>query len=162
VFLGPLGIYAGKLLHPLLAGKLDLSGVVQQTLMEAIAAVPPDDPAEVGYWLRALLKRNFNDEVRKLMARKRDVRREVCIATQDQASSDPSPSRLAAKADDLLAIAAGLSQLPMAQQQVIQLRYFENYGLNEIAARTNKTEAAIAGLLRRGILALRKQLSCPS
>jgi RNA polymerase sigma-70 factor (ECF subfamily) len=157
-----MGDYALKLLNPALAGKLDLSGVVQKTLLEAAAATPPDDPARVGYWLRALLKRNLLDEVKWLTAAKRDVGREVPWDGQDQPTTELTPSRQAVRAEDILALAGALARLPTAQQDVIRMRYLDDLGVDQIVARTGKTRPAVAGLLRRGIEGLRQQLREPS
>lgn len=150
--------YARSLLNVALAGKLDLSGVVQQTLLEAALSSPPEDPAGVGYWLRALLKRNYLDEVKRLTADRRDVGREVALSTDDHASSSPSPSRQAAHAEDLVALAEVLVTLPEPQQVVIRHRYLDEMSLEEIAIRVGKTKQAVAGLLRRGVKGLRSQL----
>jgi len=62
-----------------LKGKVDLSGVVQQTLFEghqALAQLAGRNDAEQAAWLRQALANNLADEVRKLHAGKRDVGRE--------------------------------------------------------------------------------------
>src|SRR5919198_94966 len=51
-----------------LAGKIDLSGVVQQTLFEAYQARDrfPSDTARQAAWLRRALANNLTDEIRRL------------------------------------------------------------------------------------------------
>src|SRR5919201_6881827 len=51
-----------------LAGKIDLSGVVQQTLLEAYQARDhfPGDTARQAAWLRRALAHNLTDEIRRL------------------------------------------------------------------------------------------------
>jgi DNA-directed RNA polymerase specialized sigma24 family protein len=54
-----------------LAGKIDLSGVVQQTLLEAYQAgegFPPGDAQQV-VWLRRALANNLTEEIRRLKSR---------------------------------------------------------------------------------------------
>src|SRR6516225_1184835 len=69
-------------LDPRLRGKVDLSGVLQQTLLEAHQAMdrfcemPPEQQAG---WLRKALANNLTDEVRKLGAARRDVGREQSL-----------------------------------------------------------------------------------
>ena len=54
---------------PALRNKIDLSGVVQETLLEACQAGPQFDALEAGQraaWLRRALAHNLADEVRKV------------------------------------------------------------------------------------------------
>jgi hypothetical protein len=76
-------------LDPHLLGKVDLSGVVQQTLLEAHGLLsqdrqgaPPDLPL-----LRRLLANNLADEARKALALKRDAGREQSLDEALQRSS---------------------------------------------------------------------------
>src|SRR5438105_2146035 len=65
-------------LDPRLQGKIDLSGIVQQTLLEAHQAreqLEGRSRDEKAAWLRKALAHNLADEVRKLSADKRDVGR---------------------------------------------------------------------------------------
>ena len=75
-------------LSPRLRAKVDLSGVVQQTLLEAGAASArhpksseTSDVSDVSAWLRRLLANNLRDEVRRQTAARRDVRRESSLET---------------------------------------------------------------------------------
>ena len=53
-----------------LSGKIDLSGVVQQTLLEAYQAQEfPSDVAQQAAWLRRALANNLTDEIRRLRTR---------------------------------------------------------------------------------------------
>src|SRR5438270_13795576 len=78
-------------LDPRLKGKVDLSGVVQQTLWEghkALVRSPAPDYHQFAALLRRLLANNLADEVRKCYADKRDVDRERSLeaALQDSAA----------------------------------------------------------------------------
>src|SRR5436309_35443 len=82
-------------LDPCFEGKADLSGVVQQTLLEAYQALGQfrgQTEAQVAAWLRRILANNLTDEVRRLSARVRDVVRERSL----EAALDDSSSRLEA------------------------------------------------------------------
>ena len=61
-------------------GKLDLSGVVQQTLLEAYQAgrrLADVTDRQKAAWLKQVLTHNLADEVRKLTAARRDAGREA-------------------------------------------------------------------------------------
>src|SRR5438128_1566618 len=78
-----------------LRGKIDLSGVVQQTLLEAHQARRLGGAAGEAspiVWLRRILANNLTDEVRKLTAAVRDVQRERSL----EQALDTSSARLAA------------------------------------------------------------------
>src|SRR5215831_10574313 len=79
--------------EPGLRGKIDLSGVVQQTVLEAYQALEQfqqlnEDQQRA--WLRRALAHNLTDEVRKLRTAKRDVGRERSL----EAALEESSARL--------------------------------------------------------------------
>src|SRR5207244_2066761 len=83
-----------------LQGKLDLSGVVQQTLLEAFQAVgqlQERSPDEKAAWLRRALANNLADEIRRLRTDKRDVNRERTLEDAFEQSSNRVQAWLAAE-----------------------------------------------------------------
>src|SRR5262249_56327406 len=78
---------------PRLRDKVDLSGVVQQTLLEAHQGLldrsgRARSQAEAAAWLRSILSHNLGDVLRKLTAQKRNVRLEWSLdAALDQSAS---------------------------------------------------------------------------
>ena len=115
-----------------LRGKLDLSGVVQQTLLEAHQArdqLRGLSEAQLAAWLRRALSNNLTDEARRLGARVRDVGRELPLlqAVDDSsarleallAADQSTPSHQAVRQEDLLRLAEALARLPGDQRSVV-------------------------------------------
>jgi RNA polymerase sigma-70 factor (ECF subfamily) len=152
-------------------GKLDLSGVVQQTLLEAFRAggrLAGAADAQKAAWLKQALTNNLADEVRKLTAARRDAGRERSLEAQmDESMSrlerflpgGPStPSQQAIREERLLQVARALSALPENQRRAIELHYLEERPLPEVAALLGTTRPAVAGLLHRGLKKLKQLL----
>lgn len=147
-------------------GKVDPSGVVQETLWEAHrelargVAVPSGERL---VWLRRILANNLADAVRHVSAEKRDVAREVSLEQAIEASSrrleewlarDLNPA--AAKQDDaVLQLVEALSKLPEAQRDAIILQYWTRRTFAEIADELGRSHEAVAGLIKRGLRQLR-------
>jgi RNA polymerase sigma-70 factor (ECF subfamily) len=156
-------------LDPRLRGKIDLSGVVQQTLWEAHQALAPALPdRQLAQMLRRLLANNLADEVRKGYADKRAVDREQSLeAALEQSSArlgaflaadESSPSERAERNEDLLRLAEALARLPEAQRQAVELHYLRGWSLAEVAEHLGRGKSAVAGLLHRGLDKLRDWL----
>ena len=52
-----------------------------------------------------------------------------------------------------------LEQLPETQREAIRMRYLEGMSLKEISERIEKSEMAVAGLLKRGLRTLREEMA---
>jgi RNA polymerase sigma-70 factor (ECF subfamily) len=157
---------------PGLRVKLDLSGVVQQTLFEA----GRDQPGEyAGWsakqqkaWLRRLLGHNLQDALRHAGAAKRGWDREQSLDAALDASSaglehllagdQSSPSQKAVRAEDLARLADALARLPEPQQQAIESVHLKGRSLAETATDMDRTKGAVAALLYRGLQQLRTWL----
>jgi RNA polymerase sigma-70 factor, ECF subfamily len=150
--------------------KIEPSDVVQQTLLEAHAARErlPADEEELCAWLRTALANNIRDQRKHLRRQKRDPAREksleAALAESSQRLADqaatlqPSPSQQAMRAENLLRLAAALWKLPEAQRDTIILHHLQGWTISQTAERLGKTDAAIAGLLHRGLRELREIL----
>src|SRR5262249_21935248 len=123
-----LSLLARLQLDPRLPGKVDLSGVVQQTLLEAHKAsdqLRAWDESQQAAWLRKALAHNLTDEVRKLRTAGRDVVREQPLEAALERSSarleawlaadQTSPSQRAVRQEPLLRLADALARLPAGQ-----------------------------------------------
>lgn len=154
---------------PTLAAKVDLSGVVQQTIWEATQAPAPvgDENARLA-WLRTLFANNLRDEIRKATAERRDHRREVSLDAAFEASSarigaflasqHSSPSQKAIRFDELTRLARALSELPDDQRQAIELHHLSGLPLADVSQQLGRTREATAALLYRALKKLRERL----
>jgi RNA polymerase sigma-70 factor (ECF subfamily) len=156
-----------------LRAKVDLSGVVQQTLLEAHQALGRIGPKGEGLqaaWLRQLLANNLRDEVRKFLTQARDIERERSLERAlGEASSrlewfaaaQSSPSQQAVRNEELLALAAALARLPADQREAVELHHLKGQPLAEVAQQMSRSKGAVAALLFRGLKRLRELMHVP-
>jgi RNA polymerase sigma-70 factor (ECF subfamily) len=155
-----------------LQGKVDLSGVVQQTLLEAhqtMAQFPDRSEAVRAAWLRQILANNLRDEIRKFTTAARDAERECSMAAGIEASSSrvsawlaanqSSPSQQAIRHEELVALAHALAQLPADQRQAVELHHLKGLALADVAWQLGRSKGAVAQLLFRGLKRLRELLT---
>lgn len=151
--------------------RLDPSDVVQQTLLEAHqdqGEFRGTTDAERAAWLRRILARNLANAARDHGRARRDPTRERSIeAALDESSArleawlaadSPSPSARADRNERVGRLAKALAALPEDQHQVVLLRHLQGWTLAEISERLGRSQAAVAGLLHRGLKALRQHL----
>jgi RNA polymerase sigma-70 factor (ECF subfamily) len=156
---------------PQLQAKVDLSGVVQQTLLEAYQSLDKIEglsEARQAAWLRQALANNLKDELRKWKAEARDVGRERSLQVALEQSSarleawlvaeQSSPSQRIQRQERAVRLANALAQLPEAQREALVLQHWHSWSLAQIAEHLGRTPAAVAGLLHRGLEGLRKYL----
>jgi len=154
-----------------LQSKLDESDIVQQTLLEAhhsMASFRGNSNGEMAAWLRQILARNLADEVRRFRRGKRDLRMEqsLQVALNEStirverwlATEDQSPSQRAMANEQMMTLARSLLTLPADQRRAVELHHLQGHPSAEVARRMDKTEVAVAGLLRRGLKNLREAL----
>lgn len=152
-----------------LQAKMDLSGAVQQTLLEACQAVEQlrdRTPEERAAWLRKALAHNLADQLRRLKSDKRDVNREQSLqAALDQSSlrleawlaaEQSSPSAQASRHEQAQRLAGALARLPENQRRAVELRHLQGLPLAEIAPILECSKSAVVGLLHRGVKKLRE------
>jgi RNA polymerase sigma-70 factor (ECF subfamily) len=155
-------------LDPRLRPRVDESGLVQQTLVEAWRQMPALNPADRPAWLRRVMLNNLADELRRLRTGMRDWRKErvleaaadVTSARLDKqlAAAHTSPSNKAENAEDELRLLAALAELPETQREALVLQHWQGWSVAAIADHMGKSPAAVAGLIKRGLRQLRSAL----
>jgi RNA polymerase sigma-70 factor (ECF subfamily) len=154
-------------LRPHLAGKIDLSGVVQQTLLEAFqaGAAFPSDAERQAAWLRRALANNLTDAIRRAEGRGQERVREQSLEQALEASSarveawlareDSTPGGQAVQKERLGRLAEALLQLPDDQRRATELHHLQGLSLADVGERLGRTREAVAGLVFRGLKKLR-------
>jgi RNA polymerase sigma-70 factor, ECF subfamily len=148
--------------------KLDASDVVQQTLVKAyqhLGECRGQSDGELAAWLRQILANTLADAARKYQ---REVALEspVLGALEESsarleawlAADQSSPSERVIRQEQLLRLAQALAQLPDDQRTAVELHHLKDEAVVDIAQRMGRTEASVAGLLRRGLQRLRELL----
>jgi RNA polymerase sigma-70 factor (ECF subfamily) len=157
-------------LDPRLRGLLDASDLVQQTMLKAHLKwdqVRGTTEEQRAAWIRAILANEIADALRKTLRRNEDRRRSLEVSLHESSmlleawlkSDETSPSGHAVRQERLLAIADALARLPEDQRLAIELHHLQDQTIPEISQVMNRTPAAVAGLLRRGLKSLREWLA---
>jgi RNA polymerase sigma-70 factor (ECF subfamily) len=154
--------------NPHLRDPVDVSGIVQQTFLEAhqnIASFRGRSSEQLAAWLRQILARNLADALRGMGAAKRDVARQCSIDDALANSSarlagwlvadQSSPSQYAQRVERAVELADALAALPDAQREALVMQYWQECSVAEIAAHLGRTPAAVAGLLKRALKQLK-------
>ena len=164
-----LRILAGMNWNPRLAGKLEPSDVVQETLLQAHKQRPQyrgRSENEWRAWLRAILAHKLSDAQRKFSRRGEELQQSLHAALdQSSARIEPwlaanggSPSNEAARAEHLVRLTEALARLPEDQRRAVELHHLDGNAVPEVARLMGRTTASVAGLLRRGLAELRELL----
>lgn len=155
-----------------LRGRLEPDDVLQDAYVAACKALSKvyfNSPAAFYKWLETIALHELKNCYRALRAQKRDVAREVGASPKALTSywdildrvtgTDSTPSRRVARGEATAAVLSSLARLSDDQRDVIRLRFLEGKHVSEVAIHLGKTEAAVNGLCRRGLRALRASLT---
>jgi RNA polymerase sigma-70 factor (ECF subfamily) len=147
------------------------SDVIQQTLLEAyrnFLQFAGRDARELVAWLHSILDHNVAAVIRDhSLLQKRNVGRERSLddsragagsLKQDLEIGLSSPSQKAIRGEEGERLARALTALPGDQREAVRLRHLEGWALADIAQHLGRTPAATAGLIKRGLQALRRQM----
>ena len=149
---------------PELRGHVEASDIVQITLLEAhqrLHQFRGQTDGEMRAWLGRALAHNLADEMRRLLADKRHIARRRSLEESSSrleaflTADQSSPSQNAERKEQVTRLAAALGQMPEPQREVVVQRHLEGRSLADIAQHIGRSEAAVVGLLQRGLKALR-------
>ena len=166
-----LRVLARRQLDSAMNARVDASDIVQQTCLEAhrdFGVFHGRSVGELISWLRRILEHNALQSIEThLVTQKRSVAREVSV--RDSNGADPvlagvagrgsSPSRRAMRTELSVRIAAEIERLPDDQREAVRLRHIEGWSLAQLSASFQRSESAVAGLVKRGLRRLRRQLA---
>jgi RNA polymerase sigma-70 factor (ECF subfamily) len=158
-------------LDPRLGSKVDPSDIVQNVLLVAAKEwerFRGKTPDEQRARLRTILATELARAVRDLHRQKRNVARERSLEhALDQSSKhlehfladgQSSPSERAERNEQLMLLASALESLPDRQRRAVELHYFNEMAIPEIAGMLDCSERAVGGLLHRGLDKLYEKL----
>jgi RNA polymerase sigma-70 factor (ECF subfamily) len=152
-----------------LQGIIDPSDAVQQTLLRAHERRDQfrgQTNREQAAWLRQILARTMIDLLRKHGAEIDHRDRSLELALEQSscrweallAASSSSPSAKSEHHEQLMRLSAALARLPDDQCRAVELRHLQELPIAEIGRLMNRTNAAVGGLIQRGLRALRELL----
>jgi RNA polymerase sigma-70 factor (ECF subfamily) len=162
---------AQRQLEGRIAVRVDASDVIQQTFLEAYRSFPQfagQDARELVAWLQTILDHKVATAIRDhTLLLKRNLRREQSMddsrggeapLKQELDAGLSTPSQKAIRGEEAERLSQALTALPLDQREAVRLRHLEGWALADIAQHLGRTPAATAGLIKRGMQALRRQL----
>lgn len=152
--------------------KLEHSDLVQDVLLQAHTAREQfrgTTTEEYAAWLRRILANKLADAQRHFGRGKRDAALEATFRESLDGSAasilalpikrPSTPTHNIEKQERALRLADALQALPEDQRTAVEMHYIGECSLIETAEHMQRTKASVAGLLRRGLQALRQQLA---
>lgn len=169
-----LNILADSRLDRKLRSRLSYSDIVQETMLQAhrdFSQFRGTSEREFLCWLRKILAHTLARVIEThVLAKKRDVRRDVSMATMAAgverstmrlnvafAASARTPSSHARERERAVILADAMDSLPSAQREVLILRNMQGLKFSEVAEEMGRTPAATKMLWMRAIKRLRQQ-----
>jgi RNA polymerase sigma-70 factor (ECF subfamily) len=161
---------AERQLEGRIAARVDASDVIQQTFLEAHRSFPRfagRDARELVAWLKGILDHKVATAIRDhTLLQKRNLARERSLddsqggapLKQGLDAGHSTPSQKAIRGEEAELLFRALGSLPPDQAEAVRLRHLEGWALADIARRFGRTPAATAGLIKRGMQALRRHM----
>ena len=151
-----------------LRSKLESMDVVQDVLVSALKDLGDftyRDDGDFLRWLSRITENRLRDNVDRLHAHKRDIRREVRPDNHGPSSGGKSfgvrgpveattPSMIMSRREELDELAKAMDELKPEYKEVIVLTKIEGLSYQEIAGRLGKSDEAVRKLVSRGMSVL--------
>jgi RNA polymerase sigma-70 factor (ECF subfamily) len=140
------------------------SDLVQETSLRAFSGLSTfsgTTEAEWFAWLKRIFRNQAAQSLRDTRRKKRDAPSTVPLDGPEAlaaAARQESPSQVTSLQEEWRLLLAHLYQLPDDQRDAIWLCHLKELPVAEAARRLGKTEPAVAGLLQRGLKALRARM----
>jgi RNA polymerase sigma-70 factor, ECF subfamily len=168
-------LVAQQRIGPKLAVRCDPADAVQSTFVDAQAGFERfagSTEPEFSAWIKRMHLHNLDDLVREhVLAKNRSVKQErapievegsASFCWWEPAAEQTSPSQRLIQGEKALRLAELLQSLPDGQREAVRLRHLEGWSLEQIAEELGRSLAATAGLIKRGLAALREKTSVES
>jgi len=152
--------------------KIDTSDVLQEIEMQAIGDFPSFRGESIGEllnWLRQILKTKLAKAKRSYWTQKRNVHLEQDLNADGENSDDAvasiaqddgtQPLERLIQLETALKLFDTLKNLPDAQQEVVNMYYFEGLTMQKAGERIGKTENAVQKIWTRALANLGKRLN---
>jgi RNA polymerase sigma-70 factor (ECF subfamily) len=162
---------AKRQLETRIAVRVDASDIIQQTFLQAHRSFQQfagQDVRQLAAWLEGILDHKVAGAIRDhALLQKRNVQRDrslddshggVASLKQELDAGLSTPSQKAIRGEQEQLLSQALSELPDDQREAVRLRHLEGWALADIARHLGRSPAATAGLIKRGMQALRRQL----
>jgi RNA polymerase sigma-70 factor, ECF subfamily len=142
-------------------GKSDLGQDAMERALKAIATVPVSTADKFDGWLSSILINRVREVHRHETRGKRDNRSVEFIEDLDPEvtpTKQKSPSQNAATNEATVKLWKAIFELPKDQKRAVVRMQLDGLSVAEVADEMGKTPEAVAGLLQRGIAAIKAQL----
>jgi RNA polymerase sigma-70 factor (ECF subfamily) len=162
---------AERQLEGRIAVRVDASDIIQQTFLQAHRSFPQfagQDVRQLAAWLEGILDHKVAGAIRDhALLQKRNVQRDrslddshggMASLKQQLDAGHSTPSQKAMRGEEEQLLSQALNVLPNDQREAVRLRHLEGWALADIARHLGRSPAATAGLIKRGMQALRRQL----
>ena len=153
-----LRLLARALWRPGMQRPLDLSDVVQRTLLKAHekgGQFRGTTDEEWRGWLRAILRNELLQEVRDNPLGEVSLDESSRHWEEALAADQSSPSERVLNRERMQRLADALAQLPEKERTAVELKHLHGCSVECISRHTGATRAAVGGLLKRGMRRLR-------